>query len=78
MSFIGNTATDGFSITPSDTDNLAKQAQALLIGVAGNIHILTPSGTDIIYPVQAGINPIAAVKVFATSTTATGIFALTK
>lgn len=76
MAFTDFTSKDGYSITPSDTVRLAKPAESLLIGVAGNVRILTPSGTDITYPLQAGINAIEALQVFSTGTTATGIFGL--
>jgi hypothetical protein len=78
MSFLDNTSKDGFAVTPSDTVDLPVAAQALLIRVAGDVKIRTPRGTVITYPMPAGYNPVEAYRVYATGTTATGIFGLLK
>ena len=73
---IGQPAVDAFSITPSDSMELAIIPRALLIGVAGNVAMTLPSGTTITLPLPAGYNAIRVVRVFSTGTTATGIFGL--
>jgi hypothetical protein len=71
-------AFDGFTVIPSDTNNLQAMARALYVGVTGNVTILTSMGTQLtLVGVQAGqILPILATRVLSTGTTATGIVAL--
>ena len=73
MAFVAFTAQDVFPITPNDSADLPIHAQAILVGVAGDIKIVTPKGETRTFPVFAGWNPVSTNKVFATGTTATGI-----
>lgn len=79
--------TKAVAITPSDTVDFVAagrgaSAQALLcdaiyVGVAGNVVVALQDGTLLtIAAVAGGVIPIAARRVNATSTTATGLFAL--
>jgi hypothetical protein len=56
-------------------------SEGLIVGVAGNINVITadpalPSngGTAITIPVVAGYNPISVRRINTASTTATGLF----
>lgn len=62
-------------ITPSDINNLAFGVRGLMVTGAGNVRVTTEMGTDIIIPglVAGVLYPFAVTKVWATSTTATGI-----
>lgn len=65
-----------FAVTPSDSTDLASVPSALYIGAAGNIAIRDAGGADVTYAVQAGQRlDVAAKRVLATGTTATGIVA---
>ena len=66
---------DGFSITPSDTNNFVSIARSLYVGVAGDVAVVTPAGTVLVHKgVQAGaILPIMARRINATGTTASSI-----
>lgn len=70
-------ATDARSVTPSDLVDLDPWADALYVGGAGNVTIVTIGGTEVTFVgVQAGsVIPIGARRVL-TSTTATNIVAL--
>jgi hypothetical protein len=74
MAITDNNARKAFAITP-DTVILA---DALLIGVAGDVALTTTGGDTITLPLPAGYNPIGVTKVFSVGTTATGIFGLRK
>jgi hypothetical protein len=67
-----------FAITPSDDAALESVAHALYVGTAGHVKITTPAGQDItLNNLAAGVvHKIAAIKVFATGTTALTIMGL--
>jgi len=73
--FASGTYLDATAITPNDTVDLPKPISGFCVTVAGDVRIETPAGSDVTITCSAVgvIYPIAAVKVFATSTTATGI-----
>lgn len=67
----------GFAITPDDSNDLAKYAKALYVGVSGDI-VGTPidnaDGVNITLKAHAvGYCPIGFRKILATGTTATNI-----
>jgi hypothetical protein len=72
------------AVTPSDTVDLPAPAglpsdapcRCLLLGVAGNVKVTDGLGITNVLPMQAGYNPGYFRRVWLTSTTATGIFAL--
>lgn len=66
------------AVVPNDGVNFTfGQARALYVGVAGNITLDTPNNTAVLFTaVPVGILPVAAVRVRATGTVATGILAL--
>jgi len=70
-----NPAIDGVAVTPHDTNNLATMSRSLYIGTGGNINVRTAKGNDLVITnIQDGsIIPIQVTRVYATSTTATGI-----
>ncbi len=66
------------SITTSDTvDMVTGPCRSVYVGVAGNLKITTPSGEDVtLVGLAAGIwHPFMAVRIWATGSTATDIFA---
>jgi hypothetical protein len=72
-------AFDGDPIVPSDTVDLGDAARAIYIGADGNVCLDTlASGTTLTFVgLKAGsILPVAARRVRATLTTATGLIAL--
>lgn len=64
---------DGFPITPNDSADLEQMTNAIHVGTAGNIRVLTQRGRDAIFAVTAGWHRIRVSKVFSTNTTAAGI-----
>lgn len=61
-----------FTITPSDTVDMAIQPRALFVTVAGNLALQDKFGTNVTYAVTVGIIiPFRATRVLATGTTAT-------
>lgn len=65
---------DAFPITPNDSAELTTYVRALRATGAGNIKIVSGNGTERTLAFAAGeTRYIAARKVFATGTTATGI-----
>jgi hypothetical protein len=78
MSFLQNTASGGFDVTPSDTADLPKTANALFVGGAGDVAIVTTGGDSLTFTVPAGVVlPFKARRVLSTGTTATNIIAAT-
>jgi len=71
-------ADDAFAITPSDTVNFAVPTRAIYSGAGGNITVVTPSGSAVLFVgVPAGvILPIRATRVNATGTAATSLVGL--
>ena len=70
---------DGYAVTASDTVDLPNgPCKALYVTGAGNVNVnLVGGGTAVLTGLSAGqIIEVAAQRVLATSTTATGVFAL--
>lgn len=65
------------AVTPSDSANIPV-TRGIYVGGTGNLRVLMEDGTDLIFSnLAAGVaHPLAVVRVFATSTTASGIIAL--
>jgi hypothetical protein len=63
------------SITPHDTNYLAKPIRALYVGASGDVKITDLAGTAItLVGLAAGVfHPVCAIRVYSTGTTATGI-----
>ncbi len=61
---------DSFAITPSDSTVLNPAADAIFVGVSGDLVVMTPKGTIVTYKnIAAGIyHGIEAVKVMAATT----------
>lgn len=76
MAFSTNTARHAAAITTSDTAN--NVAQAIYIGGAGNLAVITSGGDTVTFTnLPAGaIFPVSVTKVLATGTTATGLVGL--
>jgi hypothetical protein len=74
--FPSDPAQDAKAVTPSDTANQG-DVRALYVGGAGNISLVTPLGTTVVFTgVQSGsILPVRCTKVLV-ATTATNIVAL--
>lgn len=69
-------ATDAFTVTPSDDDDLSQVPRALYVGGEGDVTVQFPSGTFTFVSVAAGtLLPIRPLRVLE-STTATDILAL--
>jgi hypothetical protein len=70
-------AANAFPVTPNDSADLATTARSLLIGTAGDLRVTTLAGDTVtLTGVPAGVLPLAVVRVFNTSTTASNIAAL--
>ena len=72
-------AEDAKAVTPDDDADLPAPGtcRALYIGVSGNVEIVTPAGTTIIFnAVPVGVLSVRAKRVRAALTTATNIVAL--
>lgn len=71
-------STDGFAVTPDDNTPFAKKARLLYVGGTGDITLITPAGTTLLFKsVPVGFFHVQASQVKATGTTATNIVALT-
>jgi hypothetical protein len=73
---VGGPANEWFSIEPDDNTDLKVKPRALLIGTAGSLRVKSSRGTIETLPVPVGYNPIRPVRVYATGTSASGIFGL--
>ncbi len=78
---VGRTITteyQGEPVTPSDTLNLPSgPCSAITVTVAGNVNVQLDSDSTALLTLAVGeIYPIMLSRILATSTTATGIFAL--
>lgn len=62
-----------FNFTASDSADLPFNTRALIVGVAGNVQLTDPSGNTGTFALPAGVIPIRAQRIWATSTTATGL-----
>lgn len=71
-------ANEAEAVTPSDTTKLTGTTRALYIGVGGNVTVLMPDGTTVLFVgLQSGtILPVRVRRVNSTATTATSIVAL--
>jgi hypothetical protein len=69
---------DGFAITPSDTVVFTKPCEAIYVGGAGAVVVLTPGGTTLTFAaVPVGtVLYVKANRVNSTNTTATNLVAL--
>lgn len=68
---------DAVAVTPSDDTDLAVAADALWVGVAGNVTVITLESTTTTFTVTAGtLLPIGTSRVKATGTNSTGVVAL--
>jgi hypothetical protein len=76
MSYWSDPAENVVAVTPNDSTDIAVPSRGLLCGVAGNAQVTTAAGQTVTIPLQQGYNPIRVRRVWSTSTTATGIFAL--
>lgn len=64
-------------LTPDDSNDLADVARALYVGTSGNIKVTTAGGdTLLLTAVPVGILPIRIKRVWAATTTASTIVAL--
>lgn len=70
--------TDGFNISPSDSDMLREVTRALFVGGAGDVALKLVSGGQVVLKgVAAGVLiPVRASAVLATGTTASSIVGL--
>lgn len=67
-------ATRHFTITPSNTVDMANRPRAIYVSVGGNLALRDELGVDVTYAVTAGqVILFRAVRVLATGTTATVI-----
>lgn len=76
---IENVATDAVAVTPNDSADLAsKPTKGVYVGVSGDIKITLQGGSTASFVgLAAGvIHPIAAMRIWATGTTATSILAV--
>ena len=72
-------ARDGIAVTPNDTTSYGLDyLDALYIGGAGNVAVVTAGGTTLTFvgAVAGSIIPVQCQKVMATNTTATSIVGL--
>lgn len=79
--FDGNqttSAVDGFAITPNDGANLPDTARAIYVGGTGDVTLITPRGTSLLFKAVPTGQYIFAYtnKVMATGTTATNLVGL--
>jgi hypothetical protein len=68
-----------YAVTPSDSTDLATPARALYVGTGGNVALDDGDGhTAVVFKnvASGAVLPVRAVRVRATSTTATDIVAL--
>ena len=73
-----NPASIAAAVTPSDTVDLLSVARVLYIGVGGNVNVVMPDGSVVLFAgVGSGsILPVNVRRIMATSTTASSIVAL--
>lgn len=66
------------TITPHDTNLLARSARAIYVGVGGNIKVRTHDGSEATFTEvpQGSVLPVECVKVYATGTTASNLVGL--
>jgi hypothetical protein len=74
-----NTSAHNKAVTPSDGANIPGALTCVglrITGTAGNLHYLDGFGNELTEAVPLGLFQSPVKKVFATGTTATGIFSL--
>lgn len=79
VSVTGSLAKSVYAVTPSDTVDLAQGATVgIYVGGSGDVVCITSGGTTITFTALSSgmIHPIAATRIKATGTTATGILAV--
>lgn len=64
-------ADDAFTITPSDTNDLATIPRGLYVGIAGDLKVMTAKGTTVEFRNVSGVLPVRVRKVFSTGQTGT-------
>lgn len=71
-------ATHAANITPDDSADLAYVTRAIVLDAAGKLKVTTMGGETLVTPtLAAGVaHPMRVTRIWATSTTATGIMAL--
>ncbi|MDO6587342.1 hypothetical protein Q4543_17660 [Salipiger sp. 1_MG-2023] len=71
-------ATHAASVTPSDSTDLSAVSRAIMVGVSGDVAVITQGGETVTLPsLQAGLPYAVRVsRILSTGTTATGIVAL--
>lgn len=71
-------ASDGFAITPHDSNELTRVPRAIYVGTGGSIVLTTAKGNDLTFKnVPSGsVLSVRALKVKATNTTATDLIGL--
>jgi hypothetical protein len=75
--FAPGTAVDAKAVTPSDSTDLSNgTCQALWVGTAGNVSVITAAGTTVTITGASGLVPLQCSRVRSTSTTASTILAL--
>jgi hypothetical protein len=74
--FASGTATDAKTVTPHDTNDLSPGVcNALWIGGAGDVAVITAAGTTLTLTAPVGLLPLQVSRVKSTGTTATAIAA---
>ena len=75
---IDGPAMDGFAITPDDLNDIAEVTRALYIGGAGDITVITKTGSQITFNGlnNGSILPVRVSRILATGTTASNIVGL--
>lgn len=63
------------NITPNDSADLANFTRALYLGAGGDVQVDTVGGQTLTVTLSEGWHPIRVRRVYATSTTATGLIA---
>ena len=70
-------AENAAAIIPSNTTDLTAPTRWIIVGTAGNVELDMVGGqTSVVIPLPAGVWPIPAKRVRATSTTALNLVAL--
>jgi hypothetical protein len=68
--------TNGFVVTPSNTEDLAMVPRVLILDQAGTVTMdLVGGASNVAVPLQAGFNPIRPSRIYAAGTDAVTIFA---
>ena len=72
---LASPASNAFSITPHDSNELSNVTRGLYVGVAGDVVVVTAGGDEVtLVALAAGVfHPIRAKQVKLTNTTATDI-----